>query len=600
MNSERALLWTNRHKRAVSFYDALHRQIDRELRFALKLEHYADTREDTPNPTEVQFRGRESYAKLRGMVSDIMAAPRYINTRPVNPNDTDPQLAEKAKFGVEHCVRTEDYGFEEHLERMVLGAIAARYWFMWVEYDEKSGELLFRAGDPTKTFLTPGFNETWDKSMPWLIEEIDISLAEAKTKWPGIDIIADNRQKDRDTHQNGTDLPQNRGSYMPELDPANEGTVKVLRCWSQHDTETVPVETGNQVFDEAGGVQNEVMDMPLFDRGRRYEIVLPGMLEQVADGPWPQNTRGIPCMQLKRNTHPRDYCGLSETKVDHSPQVISNAIMQRMWLQVQATPNMLLAAGEGGAIKDATGNPLEISDDPWLFGYVKDPMALNAMKHFKADPISAGEVNFYRLVNDSLRQDMGGSELGMTPGQSKDIPVGTINQIVESGSKPTDHFIRRMRREMSIFFGNISDMQRETWDVQKWVRMQGPDGISSWQLMQGADIPNADFTITADPAPKAMDGEKAKAILAWNQTGNPMQGGSPAIRRILAGPMGIDPSIIDQLEMAEQQAQMQQQVMQIRAMQMAGGPNGPDGHMQNGAGPRPRFDQPQGAMGNFQ
>ena len=243
MNSERALLWTNRWKRAVSFYEPLHRQVDKELRFSLKLEHYEQTREDIADPTQAQFRGRESYAKQRRMVADVMAAPRYINTRPVNPRDTDPRLAENAKFGVEHCVRCEDYGFEEHLERTVTGAIAARYWFLWADYDAVSGEIVFRAGDPCKTYLAPGFNEVWDKSLPWLIEEVPMSVTTVKAMFPGVTIVADNRAKSRDERVNGADLPENRGAYSPEARPEDEGTVTVLRCWSQHDTETVPVET---------------------------------------------------------------------------------------------------------------------------------------------------------------------------------------------------------------------------------------------------------------------------------------------------------------------------------------------------------------------
>ncbi len=157
------------------------------------MQHYLADPGWTLDRRRIRYKGRELFSKIRRIVADVTAAPLYIDAIPVETDSMqsdDPLTAEDAKYALEQDVRSADKGFDVYLERMVLGAVSARAWGMAVDFEPDIapfGEVLFRNVDPTKLFRTPGYQDLWDSRLPWLIEEVQMRLSDAKAleyRWP--------------------------------------------------------------------------------------------------------------------------------------------------------------------------------------------------------------------------------------------------------------------------------------------------------------------------------------------------------------------------------------------------------------------------------
>ena len=282
------------------------------------------------------------------------------------------------------------------------------------------------------------------------------------------------------------------------------------------------------------------------------------------DGNWPFKSRSFPCMQFKCYDHPRDPIGISETTMDQHVQIVSNALFRRAYDSIMAAPNVVVMAG-AARLKNAAGEAFVPTDEPWQFAYFDEPGATaNAFQHFQAQPVPAGLFQMIQVVQQNFRADIGTAEVSSaSQGQDiKNVPVGTIKAFVESGSIPTDHKIRRLRRGMSIFLSVLHDMQRSTYTFAKWVRLRGANGQMIAKRMLGSSLPGVDVISTAEPEFKAMTQEELGAIDMWMNK----FGGSEAIAEM----MHIPPSMVRKL--TEERAKAQQ-----AAQAAAQGPGGPMG-----------------------
>lgn len=614
---------------AVQYYQPFHQRIEFELAFALKLRHYLADTYQTLDQRYVKYRGRELASKIRREVADICAAPVYIECLPTDDNPVAAYTAEDSKWALEHDVRNPLKGFETYLERMVMGAIAARSWWLIADYDPEAGEygeVLFRNGDPTKQFVCPPYQDVWDPRNPWWIEEVQMRVSEAQGMlgWKNADrLVADNPLPTR--YQSGASDSDEQGrvwrdpASAPEPAGSPNGIVTVLKCWFKKDPDkkvtkrlrrekatALPPDEHYLACTGCGYQSGPIAQDPTLAPGApcpacqeplklvthhvpeesalahpdgRLVIYAPNCDVLLYDGGWPFKARSFPCMQYKCYDHPRDPIGLSETTLDQHIQIVSNALMRRAYDSIMAAPNVVLLPGS--KLKDADGEVFQFTDDPWQFAYFDDPTGMQgqAIQHFQANPVPSGVFQFYSAVQQSFRMDIGTAEVsGASQGQDlKNMPVGTVKAFVESGSIPTDHKIRRLRRELSIFFSVLHDMQRSTYTMAKWVRLRGEDGQLIARRMLGSSLPGVDVLVTAEPEFKAMTTEELNTVDAWMNK----FGGSEAMAEM----MHIPPTLARKLK-AEREAAQQAQMQQM-APPMPGGPQaGPPGPV------------PPGAMGN--
>lgn len=551
-----------------------------------------------------------------------MASPRQINTHPNDPHGSDPDEAEAAKFALEHICRVSDYGFDTYLERTAISALAARLGGMVCEYDERIQDLTFRNYDPRRFMLAPGWLDVWDRTWPYAMEQVPMSLTEARHRFQDDTIVAD---------LNGNDLewpilpdapsPDRQGPN-PEQDPNDEGRVLALVCWSQFDAETEkkshnldpadqypycpscgyegsvamePPGTLCPVCLKSPGVAvpmemalSEDYDLPKYADGRRYEIILPLQLKSVADRGWPKGPNGeqlrFPAyLQLRRFEHPTDYTGLSESTLDAPLQTLSNSLFERARKQVQGPGTIAAVTGK---ITDGQGNDWQPTDDPFQWAYLDDPSSTVTIINLAQ--VSSSLFELADRVQNMLRSDLGTTELGANSASDLQGVAGvSIEQAAQSGSVPTDHFIAIANRQLGPFYGAVLDMARIYWTKKRWIRLQGPLGRQSYMLLAGHEFPNADITVSADPENKIMDSKTLDSVQKWYQLGNPAMGGSPELRRALGVLSQVPPSVMNDVEDAEAKAATAQQ----NAMQATGGapgmtPPGPEAGVPPG-GPAP-------------
>lgn len=595
---------------AKGYYRPRNDRIERELSFALKLRHYELDSGETRDHRRLRFRGRELYSKLRRKTADIVGAPLYIETIPNGAEPFNAELAETAKYALEHDIRDEDKGFEVYAERMVMGALSARIWSMGVDFDPDCGpfgEILFRNVDPTRLFKTPGYQDIWDKRLPWVIEEDDIRLEDClmQAGWKDTDkLFAEDTER---RHLQGSDVNQTDESGNVVVKDSGQdigserrsGRLKVLKCWFKYDDSL----TKRKRTEEAREMEPDEYHLACVDCGwtsepsaetpevgvcpecgepvMRAEMAVPeetvkaypdGRLVIVApnqgvvlyDGAWPHRMRHYPYCEFKCNEHPLEDCGLSDTALDWYPQVASNAAMRRLYDQVMSAPNLIIAGGS--VMTDGYGRPFEFTDEPWQVAYFTDPMEAGAVRQFAAQPLSGDISGLYNLLQQNMRADMGTADMGsvMDNARSKDIPVGTVNAILENQNIPTNHHIRSYRRALAPFFGVIHDIQRETWGTPRWVAYKGPEGMQSARQMRGSAMPNVKFRITTSPEFKARSRDELQTLMFWMQNG---------AGEAMAAMLGIPPG---QARMFKQeQERMQQEAMEKQMAEQPGGPQGP-------------------------
>jgi hypothetical protein len=103
----------------------------------------------------------------------------------------------------------------------------------------------------------------------------------------------------------------------------------------------------------------------------------------------------------------------------------------------------------------------------------------------------------------------------LSPEQSKDIAVGTVQQIVKQGEIPLEDHIQILREEESIFFGVLLDYIIHFWDEERAVKTMGPEGVIKIRRLKGAAIPNVDVVITATPRLAQIKIEELQALMFW-------------------------------------------------------------------------------------
>ena len=586
-------------------------RINSDLAFALSLKHFATDDNETLDSRRLRYKGRELFSKLRRSSADaalaIADALQRLTAIPVE--DGDATAAEGAAWAAKFDLNKPENGFQVLMERAMLGARAARLWCIGFDWDATEDDVLFRTVDPTRLRLCPPFQDTWDRRLPWLYEVCDEPLSSLKAKkgWKNLGSLVSDQQYAFEQGKGGSTTIDEHGAvtFGDAVDEDGEGvggTVKYVKFFVRRDGTTktekeeklTMLENGQMYhacpacgyqtppapdIEEVGefcpvcaegGVQSLMMRVAAetqeveklaYPNGRVIVVAVnQGLL--LWNGTWEEwagPMRGYPYMQIKAFEHPRHRIPLSDTATDRSQQLVSNVLMLRMYRQAMSAPNVIGVAGGPNSIKNAQGGPFTFTDEPWQVAFFDDALSMSqAVQHFNADPITQGLVAAYDRTQNSFRADMGTAELGLTQENSKDIPVGTVRALVQSGVIPTDHFVRRVLFELGIFCGPLSDVQRFRWTRGRWVRMANKKGEEFHAYLKASDIPSADFRFSADQKAREVKVDEFQRIMEWSAIP------SPALRRIAAPRLGLAQE--DVLEIEKEKAEFEQLQAEIERL----------------------------------
>lgn len=283
-----------------------------------------------------------------------------------------------------------------------------------------------------------------------------------------------------------------------------------------------------------------------YPKGREMIIAPFSDCAVLFEGQW-RKIRSVPYIVFDCYSVPGEPIGMSDTAYDWSLQLIADALMRQAYEQMSENRDLIIAPEDG--LVDAAGEPWQFADSQGRIAYWTG-QGNPQVQHFQGTGIPPGWREIFGQVQGVLMRDMGTSDISMGPEQSRDIAVGTIRAMQETGEIPTDHHIRKLHRAESIGFGVWLDLIRECWSEKRLVRMSPKDGSFVFQSLKGMDIPNADVVVTAEPRITDVDQQEVEALIK-------VLNSPPPLMKILAKKYGLSPieiqNYIKEMEQLQQQ-----------------------------------------------
>lgn len=583
---------------STTYYQPWYDLIDLEYDFSMKLLHYVNDTGETKDRRRIQPRGLQLYQILRHKTARVAGSEIYLEMRPIDgDSEEDPDLAHYAKFALEQVLFDRMRGYRKARKRMVTGAFAARSWITKVEYDPEIDEILFSNTDPTRFHVPPGCLDIHDARTPYVIEErtVPLSAVEAMKDYGWED--TEKVHADGTTKHAGVGTGDAAGNVAltagggDSSGPDNRELVTLLFAWYRKDPLGRTVEQPMSQTDlpaedqkmrcpscgyEEQAQPDENGDVPIVGEdcpacgvdvmvrvdteekigfyrmyGKGVLIIKPKDQEVILyDKGWPQPLRSFPFLEFIAYEAPRDHHGQSDSSLNWSLQVVSNSMLRLGYDQMRFNVDLIMTPAEG--LVDRNGEAFDFSDEVGRVAYFADPMAANATKHFQGSGLPPSWAVYFNAIEGVYASNRGTSDFGLPPDRSRDIAVGTVRQLTETGEIPTDQHIRDLRDEESIFFGIVWDMIRATWTEHRWVRLLGQQGSYVMGLVRGDLMPNFDIAVTASPSLKAMDIDQFQTFMQWAQIPD------MALQAVTAKILNIPTQYIMELQQARQKAAMAQ------------------------------------------
>lgn len=287
-----------------------------------------------------------------------------------------------------------------------------------------------------------------------------------------------------------------------------------------------------------------------YPNGRWIEVLAESK-KCIYDGAWPYEKpnamgtlRSFPLAQFRIYDDPRYEIPHSDVSWQWNQQALATYMLQWAVDQMRTSGRVVFLPYRG--VYDSQGRAWQMNNRLDQIAFVKDPMMANAVKEFQPSGLPASWNTLYSQLTSSFRGNLGTGELGLGPDQSKDLPVGTVHAIIESGDVPVDDATSMIRDEEGLFLGVIADMVQCCWDQARWIRYLGKDGQFAYEYVSGADVTGVDVTITGDPAFDILQASKLDRMKVWFTM-------TPPQRRLAARFLNLEPTQIAQYEQDEQQ-----------------------------------------------
>jgi hypothetical protein len=613
---------------AKNYYSPFHGMIGKELSFTVDQQHYIDDNDSDPN--RIKPIDPSLLNKVRYEASEILEGSTYYEMRPVDEKD-DPQSADYAKALLDQTLQNPESEFEDSLEDVVDGGLAARAWGLEVGFDPdcgQFGELTFEAIDPRRMFWTPGFKAPHAARCPWLIIEKPMLPAEIE------------RMKARgwkNTKDCPTDaaaissLGNSTGSPGPIRTEGGSGNASeqkfttVLFCYEKFVKDMKP-QTNYRTLSPGDhhmycpdcnfrGMAQKYLDVPLPDGagdpcpdcgmptqkatteaisadvlsyrdGHRCRIIAPKAAREFWNDRWDYDTRGFTTLLYQPYNHPVNPIAHSDTYYYRSLACVSDAMLRLGYEQMRKAHGIILAPQD--SLYDAYGEPFPFSEHRDVAYYDTDFLTPGAIQWFQPPGLNAAWSTYFQTVQGVFAANKGTGDPGLTGTQSKDIAVGTIEKLVETGSVATNRKKRRFQRFKSLVLTRAYEIMRSTMTTERAVRVLGENGGYALQMIRVSGLPGYDVVVTAEPQIAKMEMEKVQGL------SQVMQAPAP-IRRILARALKVPVAWVVEIEMAE--AKAQQAAMQAQ-LQVPGGPQNGDplAALMGGGNGAPMQPQMQGAQ----
>lgn len=522
------------------------------------MEHYKRETGWTTDRRRVQPKGQQLNNHIRHKTEQICKVPPYIQARPIRPQ-ADNAAAELTRRVIEGIISNPRKRYRGQRRRMVQSGLAGGRGCIAIEWDARAG-LCFRVADPRKVFICPGFTDLHDPRNPYVIEEIPMRLSALRAcKALGWNIPDDLRPDNykpeayaaaqQDTSRIDFDYAGNQN--LPGASDGSEadGIVTIIRCYyrwdplAQKKDGPVPLPVEEWLYrDELSGatVKYDGNAAPMSEiSGNPYKLVTTqqekdshyaypdGYMCVVApfysgqaplwEGGWlpgaPNKNvvlQDFPYMQFVCNLHPGRVAGKSDTELNATLQIVDDASFRAAWEQMRVAQGILIA--QRGALEgQQEGQPFQFSDSPMQQAWAVDRMGMEGIKFFQAPGMNSALPAFRQMLERQWSY-IGNGDVQVPSGNSKNIPVGTIDALMQQGDLPVMGHLETLQAEESIGFRVAYDLERAYMGQEAMISWVSDTGDSVYAQVRPEDLVDSHVVVIASPDQHKLDVDRIQAV----------------------------------------------------------------------------------------
>lgn len=613
---------------AVKYFAEFHAQYKRDIEYLLEHRHYKINNPNEDDLRRIKPTTGDLYNIYRHKRSQIAKSEIYFDVWPNNAEEEDDkEKAEAGRVALDSVIRHPKYGYRKPRRRLVGSGLAGKIGVTRVLWDEMRQRIIFKFVRPTRFLWEPGTMGPEDPDCSWVMEETYPTLKEIRANrydakknpmgWKNVDKVSS------DTGRTGhIEVAPEYDGFLQSTGSAGETETKratILFFWQidLESTEEVVREVrkimkpedrflfcpncGFEHHPEGGGqdltnenagycpnCSEEGMPRPLkiatgikkkdevvkYPRGRLI-VCHPHTDTILYDGPWPEKMSSFPYMTWQPYEHIYKPWGTSDVELHKSIQNSLNASFRFGYEQMHASKRLFGTLEDG--IKDYRGEVWQFGDWQGNHFFAEDIQTLQqGLREFQGQALPSGWSEWVQGLRSALIPNAGTGDIHVAPGESKKIPVGTVQALQETGEVPVDDHIESLRENESIFFGVVLDILKARWDAKRWIRWFGAEGEKHHEWLSGMDLPDADVRVTALPKLKEMKLEQVQAMVQALQVFQQSEelgvfaleaAGVPSSR---IEKLKEDVSYRKQLEQMLQQLQQQNQQLQQQLAQING------------------------------
>lgn len=577
------------------FYRDFHEAAEDEFDFLLHMNHYINDRGNTRNKRTL-LKGAELFHVHRHKCSSISRSEPYIDAFARNPAD---EGAEQAAQGMKALLTQQFYDplkrYRRNRRKVISGALAARGWGMALEVGRDPNGymgLMTRAMDsPSRLMPHPGWSDMHDPTCPSVMEECIIRTEDVVTmalarKWENVDkLMPDGTTPDLIYARGKSGMrgitPYNggpqRGPFMDEYtklvlwyvkDDHTRGYRNVRERERKRDEPQRICDQCGQTFmpDDMAGqmtapcpVCEKGVTVPIrfmeaevvkkYPNGRLW-VFAPDLQVVLYNKAWPYDLRSYPYLLYSAYENPREVFGQSDSSLYWGLQVMLNRLRMFGYNQMMNSPDLLIAPYNG--LVDSRKRPYVYTDQQGGVAYFTNFQEAQGIKHIQG----AGLPNAWSTLHGALTQDFtrvwGISDMGMDAGNSRKIPVGTMQRMIENAELPVDEHVSRFREEESVLWNVGADFMYAA------IKAEGGRTVTSDEYGQRKQI-ELDAT-SMQPCEIVMSGQPDLRMLKREEIDGlkEVMGSPPWMREEIAKRVGYPLREIQNLTQAEQAFNQQQ------------------------------------------
>ena len=549
--------------------------IDREEAFAAGDRYENDSGAGNRDRRLTQIHGQEIQDTIRHFAAEATARGRSVEAIPTDEVE-DPELAEFAVALVDQELRDPWKGFESRYYEAIYDSREKRLGVVWMDWEPRFGpygELFTRTIDPRRAL----WDESYDPHHPMC--EVFVEQRRCPVKWIHENFKGSEWVKADSDFRGGAKRntriggPQQIVAGNRLVEPSSmsrDGKAELWFFWWKNDRTYRTRETGSDLLIPPGqrymacgagcgyrsptqaelGMRGKRQMLPgalegacptcggtleridsfaeeekvaAYPQGRRLVVLAPFSAapedKAVYDGKWPlPRLRSFPGLFLQAYLAPRKPMGPSDVYYMWDQQAASDTLDTLALQRVYEHRSFWVMPKIG--FYDWQGNRFNFREDQFNVIF-RDWTKAGMGQDIDVKNASGLDWQGWQVTRQAIQQKLtqyrGVADFGITPDNTKQIAVGTVERLTQQGNIPIEEYNRRKNMELSKFYGVVYDAIRATYTPPR-LNQLNIEGTQHALRFWGEDMPGYDFRIEETPEFTGLEKRRSEAFGALVQT----------------------------------------------------------------------------------